>query len=323
MKCIKFFQMLFLIAFTVILFAGCTEETEVIVIDDSPAKNSENQSNAEKKYKIYLITMDLADDFWKSIDSGCRQAVEEIGDIDYVWTGPDVNEDAPQMQCIDKAVADGADALVIAASSPRGINASLEKAAAAGVKIIFVDNAAEFDYVAFLATDNELAGTIAGETLLNGLGDAGITSGTIGISANKDNVTSTNLRIKGFRKAFEGTDFTLDNTFFMEDNDQSLKDFAGEHPEYVAFFGPNERTARNLGEQMKSSGSKQIVMGFDTSDSVLTLLYEGHLYATLQQKPQRMGYEGIKIAVETLNGTYTNTNVRIDTGVNVIQKDSI
>lgn len=322
MNPLKFFKILFLLTLTAILFAGCAEEPDIVVINDSPAKTSE-KNDAAKKYKIYLITMDLADDFWKSIDSGCRQAVEEIGDIDYTWTGPDVNEDAPQMKCIDDAVAAGADALVIAASSPRGIIPSLEKAAAKGVKIVFVDNAAEFEYVAFLATDNELAGTIAGETLKKGLAEAGLTSGTIGITANKNNVTSTNLRIKGFRRAFEGSNFTLTDTFFMEDNDQSLKDFAAAHTEYIAFFGSNERTARNIGEQMKASRSKQIVMGFDTSDSVLTLLNEGYLYATLQQKPQRMGHDGIKIAVETLDGTYTKTNTRVDTGVNVIDKDSI
>ena len=318
----KFFKIIFLLMLTAVFCAGCGNEPDVVVIRDSNSSGA-NETGSEKKYKIYLITMDLADDFWKTIDLGCRQAVEELGEVDYVWTGPDVNEDAPQMECIDKAVADGADAIILAASSPWGVNESIDKATKAGVKIIYVDNAAQYDCVAFLATDNELAGTIAGETLKQGLEDAGLTSGIIGVSANKDNVTSTNLRIQGFRKAFEGTEFTLDNTFFMEDNDQSLKDFAAAHPEYIAFFGSNERTARNLGEQMKASASKQIVMGFDTSDAVLTLMYEGYLYATLQQKPQLMGYEGVKIAVEALDGTYTKTNARIDTGVNVINKDSI
>lgn len=321
MKPFKFLRIIFLVMMTAI-FSGCGDELDIVVINDSNS-GGKTETATEKKYNIYLITMDLADDFWKSIDTGCRQAVDEIGDIAYTWTGPDVNEDAPQMKCIDEAVANGADAIILAASSPWGVNESIDKATRAGVKFIYVDNAAQYDCVAFLATDNELAGTIAGETLQKGLAEAGITSGTIGIAENKSNVTSTELRIKGFRKAFEGTDFTLDDTFFMEDNDQSLKDFAAAHPEYVAFFGSNERTARNLGEQMKDSNSKQIVMGFDTSDAVLSLLYEGYLYATLQQKPQLMGHDGVKIAVEALQGTYTRTNVRVDTGVDVIFKDSI
>lgn len=317
----KIFKAVFFIFMTIFL-AGCSTGDDIVVINDSQ-RDAEKDAVHENDYRIYLITMDLADDFWKSIDSGCRQAVNEIGGIAYEWTGPDVNEDAPQMECIDKAVAGGANAILLAASSPRGVNASLEKAAAAGVKIIYVDNAAEFDCVAFLATDNQLAGEIAGETLLQGLAEAGITSGTIGIMVNKANVTSTALRVKGFRKSFEGKGFTLDDTFFMEDDPQRIKDFVAEHPEYVAFFGSNERTALALGEQMRDSGSKQIVMGFDTSDAVLKLMHDGYLYATLQQRPQLMGHDGIKIAVETLKGEFTEKNARIDTGVTVLKKDSI
>lgn len=323
MKIINFFKALTVVVLMTILFAGCSTTPDIVVIEDSNLSNKDKTLADENAYKIYLITMDLADDFWKSIDAGCRKAVSEIDGVDYKWIGPDINEDLPQRLCIEQAVKEGADAILLAASSPRGVNESLEKAAQAGVKIIYVDNAAEFDYVAFLATDNELAGMIAGETMLTALAEANITSGKIGLMVNKDNVTSTALRVKGFRAAFENTAFELDDTFFMEDNPQRIKTFVSEHPDYIAFFGSNERTALALGEQLRESNSKQILVGFDTSDAVLTLLYDGVIYATLQQKPQRMGYDGIKIAVETLKGNYTEKNARIDTGVKVIYKDSI
>lgn len=321
MKRFRYFAAFLLLMCTTVFMSACGGGSDVVVVNDKQA--TDQKPEAEKKYKIYLITMDMVDDFWTSIDRGCRQAVEELGDIDYEWIGPDVNEDAPQMQCIDKAVEAGADAIILASSSPRGVIPSLEKAAAKNVKIIYVDNPSEFDSVAFLATDNEAAGTIAGETLKKALEDAGVTSGIIGIAENKDNVTSTELRVQGFRAAFAGTNFELADTFYMEDNDQSLKDYVAAHPDFVAFFGSNERTARNIGEQLRDLGSKQIVMGFDTSDSVLTLINDGFIYATIQQKPELMGHDGIKIAVDALNGNFTETNKRVDTGVTIIYKDSI
>lgn len=312
----------------VILFAMCMagcggDSSSTVVVKDNPTEKQEQPTAKDAKYKIYLITMDSVDDFWKSIDNGCKQAVKEIGGIDYKWIGPDQNLDGPQMECIDQAVADGANAILLASSSPRGVIPALERAAAKGVKIIYVDNPSEFDHVAFLATDNEAAGKIAGETLKKHLEELGITSGTIGLSANKDNVTSTNLRNKGFSSVFEGTSYTLAPIFYMEDNDQSLKDYAAAHPEYIAFFGSNERTARNIGEQMRDMNSKQIVMGFDTSDSVLTLINDGYIFATMQQKPEVMGHDGIKIAVDVLDGKFTETNKRIDTGITVLYKDAI
>ncbi|MBR4903990.1 MAG: substrate-binding domain-containing protein [Selenomonadaceae bacterium] len=320
MKAKNFLKVILLVCMTIFL-GGCSTNPDIIVIEDSD--RAEKSLDKKNDYKIYLITMDLADDFWKSIDSGCRKAVSELGGIDYKWIAPDVNEDLPQRHCIEQAIDEGANAILLAASSPRGVNESIEKAAKAGVKIIYVDNAAEFDCVAFLATDNELAGMIAGETMKTALIESRITSGTIGLMVNKSNVTSTSLRVKGFRKVFEDTDFNLDDTFFMEDDPQRIKNFVSEHPEYVAFFGSNERTALALGEQIRDSNSKQIIVGFDTSDAVLTLLYDGALYATLQQKPQVMGYDGIKIAVEALKGNYNGKNTLIDTGVKVIYKDSI
>lgn len=322
MKVINFLKVMILVAMMIFL-SGCSSEPDIVVIESTHRADKVAPTADENQYKIYLITMDLVDDFWKSIDLGCRKAVSELGGIDYKWIGPDVNEDLPQRQCIEQAVEEGADAILLAASSPTGVNESLEKAAQAGVKIIYVDNAAQFDSVAFLATDNELAGMIAGETMKTALIEARITSGTIGLMVNKDNVTSTALRVKGFRKVFEGSNFNLADTFFMEDDPQRIKTFVKEHPDYIAFFGSNERTALALGEQVKDSASNQIVIAFDTSDEVLTLLYEGAIYATLQQKPQIMGYDGIRIALEALKGNYTETNAVIDTGVKIIYKDSI
>ena len=318
------FKNIILIIFISIFLAGCTTTSdEIIVIDNATPKDMGETSESENNYKIYLITMDLADDFWQSIDSGCRQAVEEVGGINYKWIGPDTHEDALQKVCIDQAVDEGADAILIASSSKTGINDSLQRAAKAGVKIIYVDNAADFDCVAFLATDNELAGKVAAETMKQALSEAGIKSGTIGIMVNKASVISTSLRVKGFREIFQNTDFKLDETFYMEDTPQRIKNFVKDNPDYVAFFGSNERTALALGEQMKDSGSKQIVVGFDTSDDVLSLLFDGVIYATLQQNPQKMGHDGMEIAVQALKGTYTDTNVRIDTGVKIIHKDKI
>ena len=323
MKIANLLKTVITVVLMTIFLSGCAKSPDIIIIEDTAHTVKDTTLDDKDKYKIYLITMDLADDFWKSIDSGCRKAVNELGGIDYKWIGPDVNEDAPQRRCIEQAVNDGAQAILLAASSPRGVNESLEKAARAGIKIVYVDNAAEFDCVAFLATDNELAGMIAGETMKTALIESRITSGVIGLMVNKDNVTSTARRVKGFRRVFEGTGFTLDDTFFMEDDPQRIKTFVKAHPEYVAFFGSNERTALALGEQIKESASKQIVVGFDTSDAVLALLYDGALYATLQQKPDIMGYDGIRIALEALKGNYTGKNVSIDTGVKVIYKDSI
>ncbi len=247
--------------------------------------------------------MDLTDSYWKSIDDGCLQAVRELGDITYKWTGPDAHDDALQSACVDAAVADGANAILIAANSAEGVNASLAKAAEAGCKIVYVDSAATYDCVTALSTDNVAAGRTAGETMKAALQEQGITEGAIGIMGVTVNTASCVARETGFREAFEGTAFTLAETVYMQDDVANIKNAVadGLSQNYVGFFGTNEGTTVGVGEAAKEAGAKTVIVGFDTSDAVLALVSEGVIHATMQQNPSVMGHDGMTIAIRSLD----------------------
>lgn len=292
---------------------------------DTAAPDGGNTAASGKKHTVYLITMDLTDSYWKSIDDGCLQAVSELGDITYKWTGPDAHDDALQSACVDAAVADGANAILIAANSAEGVNASLAKAAEAGCKIVYVDSAATYDCVTALSTDNVAAGRTAGETMKAALQEQGITEGTIGIMGVTVDTASCVARETGFREAFEGTAFTLAETVYMQDDVANVKNAVadGLSQNYVGFFGTNEGTTVGVGEAAKEAGAKTVIVGFDTSDAVLALVSEGVIHATMQQNPSVMGHDGMTIAIRSLEGTYTDTNTKTDTGVTVITKESM
>ncbi|MCM1236957.1 MAG: substrate-binding domain-containing protein [Ruminococcus flavefaciens] len=291
---------------------------------ESGTKNETEPVAAAGEYTVYLITMDMADSYWQSIDSGCQKAAEEIGGITYKWIGPDSHDDALQSACIDQAVEGGADAILIAANSAEGVNQSLAKAAEAGCKIVYVDSAASYDCVTALATDNEAAGATAANTMMEELKAREITSGTIGVFGVTADTASCVARETGFRSAFEGSGYTLADTVFMQDDAGNVKSAVadGIGSGYVGFFGTNEGTTVATGEAAKEAGSDVLVVGFDTSDAVLSLVSEGVIFATMQQNPETMGYEGLRIAVQALEGTYTDTNQKTDTGVTVITRDA-
>lgn len=327
-----------------ITLCGCgTNTTPEIIMPDHPmtssvtteqasavpvqaTDNAEAQSTAsDNQYTVYLITMDLTDSYWKSIDDGCLSAVNELGNVTYKWIGPDAHDDALQSACIDEAVANGANAILIAANSADGINASLQKAADANCKIVYVDSAANYDCVTALSTDNIAAGMTAGQTMIDALNVAGITSGTIGVMGVTADTASCVARETGFRQAFEGTDFTLADTVFMQDNADNVTNAVqdGLAQNYVGFFGTNEGTTVALGNAVKDAGTESMIVGFDTSDAVLSLVSEGVIYATMQQNPSVMGHDGMTIAIQALEGTYTDTNTTTDTGVTVITQDAM
>lgn len=296
---------------------------------NTPAETKTSESSTPKtsaeNYTVYLITMDLTDSYWKSIDDGCLEAVAQLGNVTYKWTGPDAHDDALQSACIDAAVGDGANAILIAANSAEGVNESLEKAANAGCKIVYVDSAATYDCVTALSTDNQAAGKTAGETMKKALQDKGITSGTIGIMGVTTDTASCVAREQGFREAFEGTPYVLSDTIYMQDNAENVKNAVvdGISQNYVGFFGTNEGTTAAIGTALQESGADLVAVGFDTSDTVLGMVAEGVIYATMKQNPDVMGRDGMNIAVGALEGTITETNTKTDTGVTVITKDSM
>lgn len=312
------------------LMAGCSSEKPAAepaapasTADPAPADAAEPAAPAGN-YKVTLITMDQMDQHWVNVDKGCKEAVAELGNVDYNWLAPDVKDDAKQIECINNAVAGGAQAILLAANGPDAVTASLKEAEAAGVKIVYVDSAADYPGVATLATDNKAAGTTAGNEMIKALEAAGITEGKIGIVNVNAATASTVAREEGFRAAFEGTKFEILETQYGDGDAAKSKDIAANYITQgcVGIFGANEGSTVGTGNAIQEAGGTVIGVGFDKSDTILGLIKNGFLLCTMAQNPDVMGREGVKVAVKALSGeTIDQTNV--DTGVSVLNKDTI
>ncbi len=322
-----------------LVFTGCggSSEPEIIMPDETVKTavgnnggtgGSGNGGNAAKSsgdtYKIWLVTMDQQDQYWLNINNGCKKAADEIGNVEYTWNSPDVNDDEKQKQCINDAVEAGVSAIIVAANGPANVNDALQNAKDAGIKIVFVDSPADFDCVQKLATDNEAAGRTAGEKMLDDLKASNITKGNIGIIGVTKDTASCIAREKGFRSAFDGTGFTLLDTFYMGTDVQAAKKAVDGFidKKCVGIFGANEGATSATGSRIKETGDNVEIIGFDTSDTVLGYISEGIISATMAQNPDTMGYEGMKTAVKALNGEDTGEE-SIDTGVSVITSDDM
>ena len=322
-----FAMILALVVFTFML-AGCgAEQTPAAGNEETPTNNEPAGGNNEVKdteKSIFLITMDQMDQHWVNVDAGCQKAVKELGNVKYTWLAPDVKDDAKQIECINNAVAGGADAILLAANGPSAVTSALEEAQKEGVKIIYVDSAADFPAEQTLATDNTAAGTTAGQEMLKALEAKGITEGKIGIVNVNAATASVVARETGFRQAFEGTNFEILETQYSEGDAAKSKDIAANYITQgcVGIFGANEGCTVGVGNAVQEAGEDVIGVGFDKSDTILELIKNGYLLCTMAQNPDVMGYEGLKSAVKVLNGEKVSPSY-VDTGVTVINKDAI
>ena len=272
---------------------------------------------------IALITMDSIDQHWVTLNEGAQKAAAELG-VDVQFMAPNTKDDAQQIECVNNAVSAGAKAIIVAANGPDSISSALKEAADAGVKIVYVDSPANVEAEATFSTDNKAAGKTAGEEMIKALGDAGITSGSIGIINVNAATDSCVAREEGFRSAFEGSDFELLETQYGEGDAAKSQSIAENYitQGVVGIFGCNEGSTTGAGNAIKASGDASVVgVGFDKSDAILGLIEGGYLHATMAQNPDVMGYEGVKAAVKAINGEELG-GVVTDTGVSVLTADS-
>ena len=321
----RIFAILLCAAMAAMSVAGCSQPTNAPASAPDAKAGSAAAPASDKKVKVILITMDSLDQHWVSVDKGAKKAVEELGNVDYKWMAPDKKDDAQQIERVNNAIADQADAIMIAANGPDAISKTLEDAKSKGIKIIYVDSPAKTEGVATFATDNEAAGKIAGQQMLDALAAAGKKDGKIGIVNVNSATASTVAREKGFRSAFEGKGYTLLQTQYGEGDATKSQDIADNYitEGVVGIFGCNEGSTVGAGNAIKGSGKKDIVgIGFDKSASIFSLIKDGSLLCTMAQNPDVMGYEGMKAAVKAVKGESID-KTQVDTGVSILKKDNI
>ncbi len=281
-------------------------------------------------YSVYLITMDQMDQHWVNVNKGAEAAAAELGNVDLTWLAPDTKDDAKQIECINNAVAAGADCILLAANGPEACVAALREASDAGVEIVYVDSAANFPGRRLLATDNRAGGRQVGERLIEELTSKGITSGMIGVIGVNAATESCNQREYGFRDAFEGTDFTLLETQYCQGDAAQAKDMAANFIAQgcIAVYGANEGSTVGVGNAVMEVGSDSVIgCGSDSSDMNLSLVERGALLCIMAQNPYAMGYDGVKSAVEVLQSDMAEGETLdpyyVDTGVEIITQENL
>ncbi|HCR41662.1 MAG TPA: BMP family ABC transporter substrate-binding protein [Lachnospiraceae bacterium] len=318
------------------LLAGCSSDKPKEAASTKEGTTKENSNKKEdtkkdtgkkedtsKKHKVILITMDSIDQHWVNVDKGAQKAADELG-AEYKWMAPDKKDDAQQIERVNNAVADGADAIVIAANGPDAITAALDEAKTAGIKIVYVDSPANTEACATFSTNNKAAGKTAGGVLLDELKAKGISEGKIGIVNVNPSTDSVVQREAGFREAFEGTNFEILETQYGEGDVAKSQEIADNYitQGIVGIFGTNEGGSVGVGNAIKGAGGGVVGVGFDKSDANVSLVKDGSLLAIMAQNPDVMGYEGVKAAIQAINGEEIPEK-DVNTGVSVITKDAL
>ena len=279
--------------------------------------------------EIAVIVKTANSDFWQNVRKGATQSASELKGYTSSFQGAASDTDlAGQVALVENAVNRKVAAIVLAPSDPEALIPAIKKAWEAHIPVILIDSAAADSgkayYQSFLATDNNKAGELCAQALIDKIG----TTGKIAIMSYTAGSGSEIGRVGGFRKYIEAhSKLQIVGPFYS--NSQmgtalnQTTDVLAANPDLKGIFGANEPTAIGMGRALVQSGKagKVVAIGFDGNADLQGFVKDGTLASIAVQSAYQMGALGVKTAVDVLDKKQV-PKFR-DTGVVMVTKTNI
>ena len=284
-------------------------------------------SAADKEIAVIVKTANA--DFWQNVRKGATQAASELKGYTSSFQGAASDTDlAGQVALVENAVNRKVAAIVLAPSDPEALIPAMKKAWEAHIPVILIDSAAadgaKAYYQSFLSTDNNKAGELCAQALIDKIG----TSGKIAVMSYTAGSGSEIGRVGGFKKYIEAhSKLQIVGTFYS--NSQmgtalnQTTDVLAANPDLKGIFGANEPTAIGMGRALVQAGKagKVAAIGFDGNADLQGFVKDGTIEAIAVQSAYQMGALGVKTAAEVI--AHQSVPKFRDTGVVMVTKGNI
>jgi len=286
----------------------------------------------QKYVEISLVT---GHSYWIDGKAGLRDKAKELG-VDADFQGPANTDANQQIQCVERAIAQKVDGLLLVPSSD-GLTPVINKAIDSGIPVICVDtDAPSSKRYCFIGTGNYNAGYQGGlkmAELLHGRGDIAILTvpGQVNLGE----------RVQGYRDALKKYP---DIRVIQEINSMSSQNEATKqvramlqaHPDIAGFACVEAGGGVGIAVAVKESGKagKIKIVAMDRDDSTLHFIEEGVVDASVAQRSYTMTYEALQMLYDIRNGRvklvedWKRADVNplppyVDTGSFIIDKSNV
>jgi len=273
--------------------------------------------------RISIITMDNMDEHWLKLRSGAEAKAQELG-VTVTFDAGNKFDAALQTSIVEDAITKKVNAILLAPIDANALVPVINKAVAAGIKVVLVDSGANYNYDILIGTDNGAAARLAADEMAKAIGGRG----KIAIVNAQAGAGTTMTRENEFKAqiASKYPNITIVGTQYSDgDATKALNiatDYMTANPDLAGIYATNEGTTVGAGmaiEQAGKSGTVKLI-GWDWTANTLGLVQRGVLSATMVQNPAQMGSLGVQAAVDLLAGKSVQKNV--DSGVTVVNKDN-
>ena len=302
----------------VVAIVGCSgapaEESASASAPASEPAGSDNQggSDAELPLDVVVQVKATESDFWQYMIVGAEQYAKDYPDrVKVTIQGPTKELDYDKaVSLLEQVVVNKPDAIVLASSSSDATVPAVEDAMDQGIPVILADNMLNTDkYTAFLATDNEVGGALAADTLVEGMQAKGKTSGKVLVVSSSAGSLVMEARIKGFTEqmAAEHSEYEMYPEILYCENDVAkaldvtAQTFSA-NKDIVGVFGGNNMSGNGVSRYIAQEKLSETVtcVCYDSDPEEIKNLRNGDLYAMIIQDPSGFGYKGVDMAYKVV-----------------------
>lgn len=304
--------------FTAGLLAGCgggSSSTSSGTTGTPSGSGQPTAVTAEVKGTVGLSVLTMTNPFFKVIaDSMADEAKKQGYQVSVVSGEFDPSRQANQVKDF---VVQKVSAIVLTPCDSKSIGPAIKEANAAGIPVFTADIkclAPDAEIVSHIATDNYQGGKLAGEAMVEALGEAG---GKVAILDFKA-VESCQLRVKGFKEVIAQHPnikivTELPGEGQKDRGNRSAEDALQRFPDLAGIFAINDPSALGARAALEKAGKADQVklIGFDGQPEGKQAIKEGKIYADPVQFPDRIGTETMRTIVQHLNGERVKPEVLI------------
>jgi ribose transport system substrate-binding protein len=282
-------------------------------------------SGGDGKKSIAFIQGVAGDQFYITMQCGIQAEAKKLGATVKVQ-GPEKFDPTLQKPIVDSVVASKPDAILVAPTDVSAMQAPLEAASKAGIKIVLVDTTVNDPSFAVSQISSDNLG--GGKAAFDAIKQQAPNGGKVLVISVDPGISTTDARVKGFKDAVAG-----DSTFKYLGVQYSHNDPATaarlvsaalqKDPDIVGIFATNlfsaEGTATGVRQATKQNQVK--VVSFDAGPDQVKALSDGTIQALVAQQPGTIGTDGVQQAMNALKGK--STTKKIQTGFTIITKDNM
>ncbi|NSB15020.1 substrate-binding domain-containing protein [Clostridium beijerinckii] len=277
------------------------------------------------KPKIVLISHIKTNPYWLDIKAGAERAAKERGAV-VEFLGPTTASTEDGLKLFDMATSAKVSGIITYVQEEgqykKKINSAMEK----GIPVVTIDSDEEdSNRIAYVGTDNVLAGQVAGKEMVKQIG----TSGNVAIVMGGKNVKNQKERVEGFTQYLKSNsnlkivDTDSSDAMLLEAEIITRK-ILNRNDNINALFCTSALDGIGAARAVKDLNYKDRVkiICFDDLDDTLSNIRNGLVSATIVQKSNEMGYRAVNIIMDKIEGK-SNKFSKSLIDVNVINKSDV